>query len=39
MFDQVCKPTGNIYARFAAGLLEVEYAGIDSRACHAVGQR
>ena len=30
MFDQVCKPTGNAYARFAAGLLEIEYAGIDS---------
>ncbi len=30
MFDQVCKPTGNAYARFAAGLLEIEYAGIDA---------
>jgi hypothetical protein len=30
MFDQVYKPTGDAYARFAAGLLEIEYAGIDS---------
>ena len=30
MFDQIYKPTGNVYARFAAGLLEIEYAGIDS---------
>ena len=30
MLDQIYKPTGNAYARFAAGLLEIEYAGIDS---------
>ena len=30
MFDQIYKPTGDIYTRFAAGLLEIEYAGIDS---------
>jgi hypothetical protein len=30
MFDQVYKPTGNAYARFGAGLLEIEYAGIDA---------
>ncbi len=30
MFDQIYKPTGDAYARFAAGLLEIEYAGIDA---------
>ncbi len=30
MFDQIYKPTGNAYARFAAGFLEIEYAGIDA---------
>ncbi len=30
MFDQVWKPAANAYARFAAGLLEIEYAGIDA---------
>ncbi|OPY70882.1 MAG: hypothetical protein A4E57_00197 [Syntrophorhabdaceae bacterium PtaU1.Bin034] len=29
MLDQVCKPRGNLYTRFAAGLLEIEYAGLD----------
>ena len=30
MYDQIYKPTGNIYTRFAAGFLEVEYAGLDA---------
>jgi hypothetical protein len=30
MYDQIYKPTGDLYTRFAAGLLEIEYAGIDS---------
>jgi hypothetical protein len=30
MFDQIYKPVGDVYTRFAAGLLEIEYAGIDS---------
>jgi hypothetical protein len=30
MYDQIYKPAGDVYTRFAAGLLEIEYAGIDS---------
>ncbi len=30
MLDQVCKPSGNVWTRFAAGLLEIEYAGLDA---------
>jgi hypothetical protein len=30
MYDQIYKPTGDIYGRFAAGLLEIEYAGLDA---------
>jgi hypothetical protein len=29
MLDQVYKPAGNLFTRFAAGYLEIEYAGID----------
>ncbi len=29
MFDQIYKPKDNLYTRFAAGFLEIEYAGLD----------
>jgi hypothetical protein len=30
MIDQIWKPRESVYYRFAAGLLEIEYAGVDS---------